>query len=453
MSTIPAGGRGVSTAQLVVFILVILASGVGAYVFHTEASRLQTNLQTKKEDCSKARVGRENALKDRGGLYDAIGYSSLDQIKGAFQASQIKVQPETLEKLIEEKFTKRADQIKTVGVDPKQVDESGQSEFLEQVITRARRTEVVPDNLKGTRVGDLTDRLIRWDKAVRARAAAVTQGDAALADVERKIDAKNAETKRKFDEMDAKGAKAWEERVIEQNKFRFDPLKWAAEEKELGAKRTIEQAINRKLERKLEQQKDMATPVDGVIVSYDWQTRRGTVNLGARDTIKAGYKFDIYATRPGPDRADKRLYNGRIQILNVYPTTSVFVAIPSEWDSEERPIMPGNYVCSQLYSRSRLKTFVLKGWFPKGGDYSRAALAGMMVRDGGIVEEELALETDYLVVGIIDEKDLTNPSETAKQAIAEGAKAYKDARHWYVPVLTVEKFFKYVDRKGMEAAP
>ena len=56
-------------------------------------------------------------------------------------------------------------------------------------------------------------------------------------------------------------------------------------------------------------------------------------------------------------------------------------------------------------------------------------------------------------MGIIDEKNLTNPSGSAKQMIAGGAKAFKDARHWYVPVLTVEKFFKYMDRKGMVAAP
>jgi len=453
MSMIPAGGRGVSTAQLVVFILVILAGGVAAYVEHTQASALEAKLQTETQRLTANQRGLEKALKIRDDLYESIGYSSLDQIKGAFEASQIKVQPQTLEKLIEQKFTKRAEQIQKVGVDPKQVDESGQSEFLEQVIGRARTAQVVPDNLKGTKVGDLIDRLIRRDKAVAGREDAVTQGEAALADVQRKIDDKNAEIKQKFTEMDAKAAKTWDERVIEQNKLRSDPLKWAAEEEELNAKLALEQTINRKLDRKLEQQKDMATPVDGVVVSYDWQTRRGTVNLGARDIVKPGYIFDVYSTRPGPDRADKRLYNGRIQILNVYPTTSVFVAVPSEWDSEERPIMPGNYICSQLYSRSHLKTFVLKGWFPKGGDYSRTALAGMIVRDGGVVEEELSYDTDYLVVGIIDEKELTNPSETAKQVIAEGAKAFNDARHWYVPVLTVQKFLKYMDRKGMEAAP
>ncbi|HUW56608.1 MAG TPA: hypothetical protein VMZ92_08225 [Planctomycetota bacterium] len=453
MSNSPGGGRGVSTAQLVVFILLILAGGVAAYIYYTEADRLETRLKTERDTLKNDRVALENATKTRDELHEAIGYGSLGQIKDVFATSQIKVQPETLEKLIEAKFAKRADQIKQIGVDPKQVDESGQSEFLEQVITRARQSGVVPDSLKGTKVGTLSDHLIRRDKAVAAREQFVTDGEAAVADVDGKIAEKHAETKRKFTEMDDKGAQAWSERVVEHNKLRNDPVKWTAEGKVLESKLTLEQAINLKLDHKLKLQADMATPVDGMIVSYDWRTRRGTINLGARDNMKPGYTLDVYATRPGPDRADKRLYNGRLQVLNVYPTTSVFVAVPSTWDSEERPIMAGNYVCSQIYDKSHRKVFVLKGWFPRGGDYSKAALAGLIDRDGGIVEDELTLETDYLVVGIVDEKDLANPSEVAKTTVAEGAKAYEDALHWNVTVLTVEKFFKYLNRKGMETAP
>jgi len=96
---------------------------------------------------------------------------------------------------------------------------------------------------------------------------------------------------------------------------------------------------------------------------------------------------------------------------------------------------------------------VLKGLFPKGGDHSKEGLGGMIVRYGGVVEDELSLDTDYLIVGVIDEKDVTDPSLAARAAIAEGAKAYEDARHYYVTVLTIDKFFKYMNRVGTTVAP
>lgn len=454
MSNVPAGSRGVPTATLVVVILLILFCGVMGYVFYTEADGLEAKLLKEEENYRTARVGLEKARQTLNDLKGAIGYSTKDQIEMAFKSSTIQVDPKILERLIETKFDRRAIQIKKeIGVDPKDVDESGQSKFLEKTITEARRNAVVPDNLKGTKVGDLIDRLIRRDKAVGERKQVVTDGEAAVTAADQKIDARKTEIERRFTEMDAKARQARQERIIEQDKLRFEPLKWAKEEKVLDEKLTLEQAINRKLERKLKAQEDTVSPVDGKIVAYDWRTGRGAVNLGARDKVKNGYEFDVYSTRPGPEGPDKRLYRGRIQLLDVYPDSSIFTGIASQWDSDDRPIMAGNYVVSQLYDATTRKTFVLKGWFPKGGDYSKEALAGKIVRDGGIVKDELLLDTDYLVVGIIDGKELTNPSVEARQAIAEGAQAYKNARHWYVPVLTVEKFFRYMDRTGTQAAP
>jgi len=453
MSNIPAGGRGVSTTQLIIFILLILASGVTAYVFYTEIDRLDAELGKAREEHKKAGEALAGALKTRKDLYDAIGYGSLQQIRTAFDTSLIKAEPQTLEKLLQGKFAKRDELIKSIGVDPRQVDESGQSQFLQQTITKARQAAKVPDNLKNTKVGDLIAQLIRLDEALAAREKVISENEAALLAADQKISDKNAEIKRKFTEMDEKAAQAWNERVAEQNKLRFEPPKWDTEAEVLERDLALEQSIKGKLDRKMKIQKDLATPIDGKILTYDWQRGRGTVDLGARDNVKPGYEFDVYGTRPGPDRPDKRIYHARIQLLDVGRETSLFTKIVSEYDAKKQPVLVGDLVSSQLYDETRPKTFAIKGWFPGGGDYSKESIAGIIIKDGGIVEKDLTLDTDYLIVGVIDEKVLTEPSEEAKRAVAEGARAYEEARHTYVTVLTLEKFFRYMNRTGLATSP
>jgi len=107
-----------------------------------------------------------------------------------------------------------------------------------------------------------------------------------------------------------------------------------------------------------------------------------------------------------------------------------------------------------LYDRYDRKVFVLKGWFPAGGDYSKASLAGLIFKNGGIVEDELTRHTNYLVLGVYDVKDVANPSDAAKAVIAEGAEAYKSATHSGIPtILSVKKLLKYMDRRGLRTIP
>jgi hypothetical protein len=464
MSNISAGRSGVSTAQVVVFILLILASGVAAYVFHTEISNLDTKLAKERETLSSNEKSLAEALARNKALYDALGFSSVNQIEEVFATSRVQLSPgapdetgavrkwKTLEKLVAAKFAVRDRMISELGVDPKTVEETGQSPLIRQVIDQARQSGAVPDALKNTKLGKLAEQVVRLDKVLAEREGIVTAGESALTAVNQNIAAVQDETTTKFTERDAAAAQVWKERETERDKLRFEPVKWAAEGEVLEKDLQLEQAINRKIERKLRAQRDMFTPVDGKIVAYDWKTGRGTVNLGASDNVKPGYEFDVYRTRPGRDRADKRLYHGRLRLLNVHPDTSLFTPVPSEWDNQDQPVMTGDLVCSQIYDPVTRKTFVLKGWFPQGSDYSKTTLAGMIFRDGGIVKDELTLDTDYLLVGIMSEEGLASPSEEAKKAVAEGAKAYEDARHWYVPVLTVEKFFKYMNRTGTTVA-
>ncbi len=448
MSNVYSGERTVPTILLIIFIVLILVLGISAYVIYTEQSRFEKDLEKMHLEAENAQKGLANAVKARDELFDATGFKTLDEIKDTFASSVVPVDPQKLESLLTVKFEKRAALIKEIGVEPKALDESNPSKYLEPTLGAARRAGVVPDELKNTAVGNLVEQYIRLDKATAALADQVAQGEKAVEAVDKSIAEKKTETMTKFGDLDGQAKEAWATRVVEMNRLREEKPKWDAELLTLKNTADVEKAVNDKLEQRLKDQKNMGTPLDGVILTYDWRERRGTINLGAASRVKPGYEFDVYTIRPGGDTAENRVYRGKIRLLNVLSDASLFTVIPSDWESEDRPIMEGQRVSSQLYDNVQRKIFCLKGWFPEGGDHSKLALEGMIFRAGGVIQNDLTLDTDFLVVGTISEEGLTDLSPQAKAAIAEGAKAYEQARHFYVTVLTVDKVFKYWDNAG-----
>lgn len=558
MSNIPSGGRGVSTAQLVVFILVILASGVMAYVFYSEADKVHTQIEIEREKLQAEIKNRDKHVKALKDLYDAIGIHGKNEIAQTFAASPIKIPMGTtrLEDLVDAYVDNVTRHNQLLGLDlqevdayqegdpidgaidsydattgtgsidlgsdggikvgyvldvyaaapgpegPKSKDLLGQlrvvtvaagtsqfeaipeepvevsaetpetekkmpkfasgnfvrfwfyrSKFLDETLVALFKNTEVPAELVDTQAGKLLAEKIRLDKAMAERDTIQTDGERDLTNEIAKIRLNQAEQNRERARLDGEITTARAAYIVERDKFRDEPPLWKAEGDALQARLDIETAITRRLEEKKKVQQDETSPIDGVILSYDWKTRTGTVNLGARERVKAGYEFDVYTTRPGPEGPEKRIMLGRIKLFTVRPETSLFKALESPHESPMRPIMAGHAVRSKLYDRRDRKVFVLKGWFPAGGDYSKASLAGLIFKNGGIVDDDLTLDTDYLVMGVYDEKGVPNPSAAAKLAIAEGAAAYKQADHsGTATILSVQKLLKYLDRKGLQAA-
>jgi hypothetical protein len=450
MSNVSGSEMRVPIWQLIIFIVFILAAGVTAYIFWDESARLEEQLKSAKDSLEGSKKTLISVQKQLDDLYAAVGFSTTEQIKSALG----QFEPKVLDKLIADKLDKRAKLIDAIGMNPSDVDAEGKSKFLKSTIDASLASGKLEDpKLQGKLVGNLIEQLIRRDKALADLKTARDEGEKAVGDVNAKIDAKKAEIIQKFTEMDGKIKDQRDKVVVARDKYRFEPRKWDVERADLEQKQAAEESISRKFARKLEMQKSLVSPIDGKIVAYDWQTRRGTLNLGARDMVKAGYEFDVFSLRPGPDRADKRVYHGKIKLVDVKPESSLFVVVPSQWDSKDHPIIVGDVCTSQLYDETRPKTFAIAGWFPKGGDFSREAIAGVITRNGGVVQPELALDTDFLVVGVITEEGLTAPSEAAKVEIADGLKAYEDAHRYFTQVLTVDKFLKYMNRSGSGVTP
>ena len=471
MSNVPAGSGRVPYAALIAFVVLALAGFVLAYFFYTDAVNFEMDLTA---EIAKEKGEKEKGNEQQTGLDDflsAIGFSmnpvtAEEQIRAVLAQNGYTVPAKEavtrddgaevpkLETMLKAKHTVKQGIIGAIGFDPSAIDVEGKSPALDDAINKAwQDQEITGEALKG-KVRAIVAQHVRAAKAQSEREAILQAGRNAVADLDRQIAAKRVESERQIAALDTRVDNMWKERDAEQNKCLTEPIKWTAEEKVLVVKLTLEQAIRVKLIAKQKLQNDMNTPVDGSIIEYDWRTKRGVINLGAEDGVKGGYEFDIYDRRPGTGRPDKRHYHGRLRCLDVYPRTSLFTLVACEWDDEENhPVRSGDMVCSQLYDRLKLRKFAVKGWFPEGGAYSKDALKGMIVKRGAILKEDVELDTDYLVLGIFSEEGLSNLSTEAKKGIADGAKAYKNARHWKVTVLTSEKFFKYMDRKGGKTSP
>ena len=465
MSNVPGYRRGVPVWQLVALILVILASGIISYIFYDERVRRTTDLDGAKNELTRTLDGIKTRTAEVDEIYRTMGVTSqkqVDMLLGDFD-------PKNLEELVKKLLADRQALIGDAGVVLTAQVDDGQGnktpKFLETYVDPAVLAGQVPAELNGKKVGDLIHELIRHKKAMADREKYISEGQQAVNALNKQIVDKREETRTTLIEWTKKEVDAWAQREKSRDQLRFDPLKWGAERSVLAGHLGLEQVINDKLVKRLATQKNMATPIDGRVVAYDWRTRRGTLNRGARDKVKSGYEFDVYGLRPGPDRPDKRVHHGRIRLIDVYPESSLFVVIQM---NEDNPVGKNDYASSQLYDETRRKTFVIKGWFPPDGEFSKAAIAGMIERDGGIVKDDLALDTDYLILGQMggvtlkepgvdvpkepDAEELKELSPEAQRLVREAYQAYLKARHEYVTVLTVDTFKRYMNRRGTQAS-
>jgi len=391
-----------------------------------------------------------------------LGFESTEQIQALFDRSSVRVTPPRLEVLVVALQTEIQTVVDSIGTDPRDVDvevandgtRTYRSKYIDDTLDAMYRANAVPAGKENTKVGRLVAEKIRLRTALAAQETARIDGMREVETQVTRIVNKEIERKTQLGQWDTKLADARKVEIEKRDLLLTEPVKWAAEKEQITAKLAAEKATSQRLEQKRKVQVDPASPVDGRVVAYDWKLRRGTVNLGARDRVKVGYEFEIYVLRPGPEGPEKREFRGRLRLLNVGPETSLFTMIPSDWEDPSRPVMAGNLVRSKLYDRADRKVFVLKGWFPQGGDYSKAALAGLIFNRGGIVEDELTRQTDYLVLGAFEEKDVPEPSAEAKASLAEGKAAYDWVQHnGTANILSVQKLLKYLSRTGVDASP
>ncbi len=190
------------------------------------------------------------------------------------------------------------------------------------------------------------------------------------------------------------------------------------------------------MRKKLRIIEEKAEDPDGFIVKFDDETDYGTINLGAIDHVKVGMIFQVYQLGRGGEILPK----GRVQVRRVNEKASVVGVIETvpDW-----PIIEGDYVMTLMLAKEK-PVFVIAGWFPPELQYTPREICFLAESWGGVVAEEVTLDTNYLVVGSTRaDADATPEAQAAAQ---KGLESYNLARELGITILDVDKFLEHVRR-------
>ncbi len=135
---------------------------------------------------------------------------------------------------------------------------------------------------------------------------------------------------------------------------------------------------------------DIAFEPDGEVVSVGETTGLVFLNIGSRDLLRAGVRFDTYRYGKGGEL----IATGQVEVREVHPEYAV-AGVVAEINSLD-PIAKGNVVSNPLFSRGREKVFALVGAFPA---YGKNFLESRLKALGAEVESDVVSRVDFLILG------------------------------------------------------
>ncbi len=113
------------------------------------------------------------------------------------------------------------------------------------------------------------------------------------------------------------------------------------------------------------------------------------LNIGQRHNLRKGTRFTVYNRRAG-----KINLKGVIEVTRVEELIST-ARVLEETDHND-PLLSNDYISNPVYSPDKVKGFAIRGDFTR---YSKDELRRFIIENGGRYDEELSVNTDYLVAG------------------------------------------------------
>ncbi len=129
---------------------------------------------------------------------------------------------------------------------------------------------------------------------------------------------------------------------------------------------------------------------DGKIISVGKNTGLVFIDIGSRDLLRAGVKFDVFRYAKGGEMVRK----GTIEVRETSTDHSTG-GILTELNKLD-PIAAGDVIANPHFTRNHTRVFVLLGNFPA---YGREFLAQRLRDLGCEVEDKVTAHTDFLVLG------------------------------------------------------
>jgi hypothetical protein len=146
------------------------------------------------------------------------------------------------------------------------------------------------------------------------------------------------------------------------------------------------------------------------------------IDIGQKDQVIPGMTFSVY---PAEGYEQEDALKGRIRVLSTGPRTSTCKIVDTR---RGEVLLPGDRVENPMWNPDRPLQFVIAGAFdftrpgrPTAED--RQALIAMIERHGGTVQDEVTLQTDFVVLGLEPDR----PSPPSEDESAQ-ARAIREAR-------------------------
>ena len=130
---------------------------------------------------------------------------------------------------------------------------------------------------------------------------------------------------------------------------------------------------------------------DGQLLTV-FDSEKGWINLGQIHHVYKGLPFRVFQFVKG----GKKRYKGKLEVVKVSDVTSE-VRILEEVDSLD-PITEGDYITSPFYDPNENPVFVFAGDELSTQAMTRQSLEARMVRFGGVIQDKVDINTDFVVV-------------------------------------------------------
>ena len=355
------GGRAGQVNALMVFVIVLAVVGlISAYCFYARADNLRSEVELTKEEQQQAQARLSSAKKATENWEKVVGVE-LDVARAKVEDFKPKlVAPrENLSGLVLTMEEKRRE-----------------ADYLLEVARD--NLSVAEKDLEGVKVAYETSR---------------REKDAEYQELNDRLSKATAELR------SVEGGFRGEIRRFQQDRSRSDrelrQLREELDEQEREYDLEVQRLkieLRAKLEVLRSKVQEFTGEADGGILFVKPSLNTVTIDIGSKDGVKDGMVFKVYRRDETGERVDK----GRVRVRKTDPNvsvTSVIDVLPRQG------LIPGDMIGSPLFPEG--SRFCMIGLFPRKHDhpYTYEELAKTIERFGGVMVEDVTLETDFLIEG------------------------------------------------------
>lgn len=252
-----------------------------------------------------------------------------------------------------------------------------------------------------------------------------------------------------------------DEAVEEKNKTRQELL--ANLSKLSITQNRLEEALSRLDILKPRPKEDIAAyQPDGHIITVDTSTNIVFIDIGSEDKVYPGLTFSVY-DRNAPIPADG-LSKAEIEVFNVDKNTAIARINKS---IKKNPIVEGDVIINLIWDSKAANRFVVAGEFDFDGDGTidgdgAAKIKQLIENWGGKVEETVAIDTDFVVLGTLpqvkkkpalDEVEADPMAMDKYEASVKASENYQEvknqAKDLFIPVFGTKRFLNFIGYESL----